>query len=181
MSDAIPDRFWRAGLRRQNRTIELLVLGALLLLGRPGTARGQSLTFSPSPVALTISGPGATASQVVTVTGSNSAMINSVFVSRIDTTPPLNWLSASSGAGNTFTLTASNTSSLTPGAIYNGTVTVAANGSSGITGALNVSLTIGSNSGNGGGLVASPSQVSFVETSPGQASRRPVSSARLPG
>src|SRR5579872_6122064 len=132
-------------LPKLNRLAELLALATLVLLGHPDTAQGQSLTFSPSPVVLNIPGPGATASQVVTVAG--GVPINSVFVSRIDTTPPLNWLTATGANGNTFTLNAANTSTLTPGGTYNGTVTVVANGSGGPSGVLNVSLTIGSNAG----------------------------------
>jgi hypothetical protein len=155
-------------LLKFNRLAALLALATLVLLGHPDTARGQSLTFSPSPVGFNIPGPGATATQVVTVT--SSTPINSLFVSRVDTTPPLNWLTVGSTNGNTFTINATNTSTLTPGGTYNGTVTVTANDNSGPSGVLNVSLTIGSTSGNGNGLVAAPSQVSFTETVTGQPS-----------
>jgi uncharacterized protein (TIGR03437 family) len=137
-------------------------------LGHPDTAKGQTLIFNPSTVALTISGPGATANQVVTVTATNGTGISSVFVSPINTTSGGNWLSVQTSS-NTFTLTAANTSNLTPGTTYNGTAFVTANGNSSLTGTINVSLTVGSTSGNGNGLVATPSQVSFTETTAGQA------------
>jgi uncharacterized protein (TIGR03437 family) len=155
-------------LLRLNRLAELLAVATVVLLGHPDTAKGQTLSFSPSPVALSISGPGATAMQVVTVTASNGTGITSLFVSPINTTSGGNWLSAQASS-NTFTLSATNTSSLTPGATYNGTAVVTANGNNSLTGTINVSLTVGSTSGNGNGLIATPSQISFTETVPGQA------------
>ena len=153
---------------RFNRLVEVFAVATVVLLGHPDTAKGQSLTFNPSTVALTISGPGATASQLVMVTASDGTGISSVFVSPINTTSGGNWLTAQAN-GNTFTITASNTSNLTPGATYKGTAVVTANGISSLSGTINVSLLVGSNAGNGNGLIATPGQVSFTETAPGQA------------
>ena len=156
-------------MRKMNRLAGFLAVATLVLLSHPDTALGQTLTFQPSPIAFTIPGPGSTASQVVTVNSTNGTAITSLFVSPISTSSGGNWLS---GPGtqvnsNTFTLNVTNTSNLAPGGTYNGTVGVTANGS--ISGSLNVTLTVGSNSGNGNGLVANPSQISFTETVPGQA------------
>jgi uncharacterized protein (TIGR03437 family) len=155
-------------LYRLNRLAEVLAVATVVLWGYPDTAKGQSLTFNPASVALTIAGPGATANQVVTVTANNGTPISSVFVSPINTTTGGNWLSVQT-SNNTFTLTASNTSNLTPGATYNGTAVVTANGNSALSGTINVSVTVGSNAGNGNGLVATPAQVSFTEITSGQA------------
>jgi uncharacterized protein (TIGR03437 family) len=155
-------------LYRLNRLAEVFALAIVVLLGHPDTAKGQSLIFNPKSVALTITGPGATANQVVAVTASDGTVITSVFVSPISTTSGGNWLSAQ-GNNNTFSLSASNTASLTPGATYNGTAVVTANGVNSLTGTINVSLSVGSTAGNGNGLIATPSQVSFSETTPGQA------------
>jgi uncharacterized protein (TIGR03437 family) len=158
-------------LRKMNRLAGFVAVATLVLLGHPDTAVGQTLTLQPSPVAFTIPGPGSTSSQVVTVNSTNGTAITTLFVSPISTSSGGNWLSGPGTQvnGNTFTLNVTNTSSLAPGGTYNGTVGVTANGNGGLTGTLNVTLSVGSNSGNGNGLVANPSQISFTETTPGQA------------
>ena len=160
-----------------NRLAEFSAVATLVLLGHPDTAKAQ-LAFQPSPVAFTINGPGGTASQSVIVNSTNGTSITSLFVSNINTCPAgvtapcstagPNWLLSGGVNGNTVTLNASNTSNLTPGAMYYATVVITANGNA-LNGILNVSLTIGSNAGNGNGLIATPSQISFTETTVGQA------------
>jgi len=164
-------------LRKLSRLAELLAVASLVLLGHPDTANAQ-LAFQPSPVAFSITGPGGTASQTVTVTSTNGTSINSLFVSNINTCPAgvmapcntagPNWLQPGGVSSNSVTLNVANTSNLTPGANYYGTVVITANGGS-LSGTLNVSLLVNSNGGNGNGLIATPSQISFTETVPGQA------------
>src|SRR5947208_2797493 len=110
-------------MRTLNRLIKVSALAAVVLLGHPDTASAQ-LTFSPaSPVALSISGPGATTSQAMTVS-SSSTTISSMFVTAINTSNNGNWLSTDpSGqfSGNSFTLRVNNTSGLVTGQTYTGT------------------------------------------------------------
>src|SRR6202011_1090639 len=63
------------------------------LLGIPDTALGQSLTLSPNPDLLGITGPGGTTTSSVTV--SSTAGINgSLTVASISTSDHTNWLCA---------------------------------------------------------------------------------------
>ena len=61
------DPFWRKDLRKLNDLIQLVAVAALVLMGHPDTALAQ-LTYSPNQSLVeSISGPGGTATDSVTV------------------------------------------------------------------------------------------------------------------
>src|SRR6266403_1560158 len=149
-------------LPKFNHLTEVFTLAAFALLGIPDTALGQSLTFSPNSVVVSIAGPGGTTTSAVAV--SSTAGINGPLqISTINTTDRTNWLCAQA-SGQSLTLSIGtngcSTSQLLNNTTYTGTITVTApTASSGQqSGTLNVQLQVGSSNPS---LIASPNPVSF--------------------
>ena len=159
---------------RFNRLTVALTVAIVVLLGHPDTAHAQSLTFSPSSVGLTISGPGGVAGPT-SVSVSSATPISSLFISGINTSDHTNWLCATA-SGNTVNVYAGTGScSFTPTTTQlalnqNYTVTVNVQGNGGtLVGSISVTLSVGNSGGGGGGsVVASPSSISFNATPGGQ-------------
>ena len=142
-----------------------------VLAGYPGAAMAQTLTFSPNPVAFSISGPGASAGPIaVTV---NSPALSSISITGITTSDGTSWLCtvvSSSNTLNVFVGTGGgcsnvSTTQLAPNGSYTAQVTVQGNAGQ-FTGTFGVTLQVG----GAGGLAANPSSVSFTENIPGQPS-----------
>ena len=139
---------------RFNHLTVALAAAAVVLLGHPDTARAQSLTFSPSSVGLTISGPGGVAGPT-SVSVSSGTAISSLFISGINTSDHTNWLCATA-SGNTVNVYAGTgncgftptTTQLAHNQNYTGTISVQGNGGT-LNGTINVTLSVG-NSGGGG-------------------------------
>ncbi len=156
-----------------NRLSGLLTLTAAVLSGLAGTASAQSLTFAPIIVNVSIAGPGATGSANVSVGANLGVVVNSLFISTINTNSGGNWLSLAPGSvsGNQFTLNVGNTTNLNINQQYSGAVTVVAQTTAGqLSGLLSVNLLVGNQASSGGGaLLPSPATVTFTENVAGQA------------
>src|SRR5260370_15738454 len=139
------------------------MLAAIAFLGIPDTAFGQSLTFSPNPVALGIAGPGGTTTASVTVS-SSTPITGSLQVTNINTSDRSPWLCATpSGQSLTVSIgtgcTGASSNQLTGNQNYTGQITVTAPSSSGTqSGTLNVTLQVANGNPS---LIASPKPVNF--------------------
>ena len=149
-------------LRKFNHLTEVFTLAVVALLGIPDTALGQSLTFSPNSVGVSIAGPGGTTTSAVAV--SSTAGINGpLTVSTINTTDRTNWLCAQpSGQSLNISIGTNGctTSQLLNNTTYTGTITVTAptTSSGQQSGTLNVTLSVSSSNPT---LVANPNPVNF--------------------
>lgn len=165
-------------MRNLNVLNRLLVFAAPILLGHPDTALAQSLTFSPSAVTLSISGPGSTASTPVSVS-SSAGIGGALQVASITTSDRTNWLCAQpSGASLTVSIgtgcSGVSSSQLSNNQTYTGQITVTAPGASGgtLSGTLGVTLQVSPN--GAFGLIATPNPVTFSVQTGGSAPSQTV-------
>ena len=116
-----------------NCLTKVFTLAALVLLGHPDTVRAQSLTFNPTSVFASISGPGGTYATSVTV--SSPSPISSLVIAAINTSDRMNWLCAVATGTNTLNVSVGtggcsgvSSTGLVANGNYSGTITVQANG-----------------------------------------------------
>jgi hypothetical protein len=149
-------------LPKFNRLAVVLTLATCALLGNPDTGAAQSLTFSPNPLSVSISGPGGTTTSSVSVS-STLTITGPLTVTPINTTSGGNWLCVQANGTTSLSVSigtgcSASSSQLLNNQTYTGQATVSS--SNGLSGVLNVTLQVGSGGGNSS-LVATPNPVNF--------------------